>query len=358
MLQVSFSSTIPHPSKEFLKSHLFSSIGMELLEINNPTILVCRLPNGEVRSFVTTQSGFLLEHEENFLWDIYFSFIERRGGSLAFKVPSNLPVVTDESSFLFANYSANFTHFLFDFWALLARIVSSGSLQDLIPNEIPIFERPVSWQNQYFDLIRPFRPSYFHNLFEEFNSMAFYFCPSKVVLPVFDNKPLSFLFARQYLHEIDSKNQLCSGVSPLSGRIILLTRNDSRRARIKNIDEIEELVASMGGHVIDPIKYSVSERIHLFSRPSVFIAENSGCMNVALFGNSHSQLISLVEPSMLSSTELLVAGWTYLLGFSNRTDYVVGSDLEPLRGSPMGASSFSLSQIQSLINAKLDIIAS
>ena len=57
---------IPHPSKEFLKSHLFSSIGMELLEINNPTILVCRLPNGEVRSFVTTQSGFLLEHEENF----------------------------------------------------------------------------------------------------------------------------------------------------------------------------------------------------------------------------------------------------------------------------------------------------
>lgn len=344
-------------SKQYLRNHLLSDTNLQLFVITNPGILLFKFPNGNVRSFLTTQSGFLLERQENCLWDHCFPFLQSRGGSLAFNFPSGLPIVRDKSSFFFTTHSTNFSHFLLDFWGLIAGIISTSQLHGLILNEIPIFEDPVGWQNEYFDLISEFKPRYYHDLFRVANSSAVLFCPSSIVLPVFDNKPLSLLCARHYLHHGCSERLTRSCVSPLTGRIIFLTRYDARRARIKNITEIEDLVKSMGGHVVDPIKYSVSDRLRLFSRPSVFIGENSGLMNYALFANSHSRLISLIEPSAQRSIELLVGGWPYTLGFASSSDYVVGTGLSMLAGSPMGSAEYSLSQIKDLINANILIVS-
>lgn len=348
---------LPPVSKFFLRQHLFSDASIKLLEIIHPSILVYKFPNGEVRSFVTSQSGFLLERQENYLWDRCFHFIQHRSGFLSFDLPSDLPVVRDKSSFLFADHSNNFTHFLLDFWALLAEIVSSGQLRLSLPREIPIFEPPVGWQDEYFGLIEPFKPRYFHNLFREVDSCAFLFCPSRIVLPVLENKPLSHLCARNYLHKTHAEKLPRSNVSPLTGGIVFITRNDARRARIRNISAVEDLVISMGGHVVDPVKYSISDRLRLFSHPSVFIAESSGCMNFALFAHKSSRLIALVEPSSLQSTDLLVGGWIYNLGYAARTDYVIGTWVEALSGSALSSADFPLMQIAKLIAANIELIS-
>ncbi|QNI83939.1 hypothetical protein SynPROS71_00102 [Synechococcus sp. PROS-7-1] len=354
--------SIPHMplaenSKSYLKNHLFANTKLELLEIHNPRILVYRFPSGEVRSFVTTQSGFLLESSEQSLWDRAFSFIKSSKNAISFNLPSELPSISPNSAFFYANHSLNFTHFLLDFWSLFAKLSSSGLPLESLPSEIPIFEAPVSWQSEYFGLINRFQPRFFHDLFRQFNTTAFWFCPSSIIFPVFENKPLSLFHARHYLHHNCSKGLSQSQATPLNGRIVLLTRNDARRARIKNLADIEDLVVSMGGHVVDPVQYSASERLSLFSRPSIFLAESSGCTNFALFANSQSRLIFLLEPSVLNSREFLVGGWPYTLGFSSAVDYVVGSSFEALRGSPIGAAEFSPLRIEQLIDANLDVIS-
>jgi len=216
----------------------------------------------------------------------------------------------------------------------------------------------VGWQKQYFELIPQFSPRFFHNLFQQANSSFLIFCPHSIVLPVFQNKPLSLLCARNYLHYECLEKLPPSDIEPLSAKIIFLSRNDSRRMRIKNISAIEDLVVSMGGHVVDPVDFSIFERIRLFSRPSVFIAESSGCMNFALFSHKSSRLISLVEPSGIQSVELLMGGHIYALGYAARTEYVIGSNLEPLAGSPLGSAEFSLSRIKQLIVANIATISS
>ena len=75
---------VPQNSRQYLKDHLFSCTTLDLLEVKNPRILLFRFPNGNVRSFVTTQSGFLLERDENYLWDSAFPFLRSLGGSITF----------------------------------------------------------------------------------------------------------------------------------------------------------------------------------------------------------------------------------------------------------------------------------
>ncbi len=71
-----------------------------------------------------------------------------------------------------------------------------------------------------------------------------------------------------------------------------------------------------------------------------------------------SRLISLVEPSGIQSVELLMGGHIYGLGYAARTEYVIGSNLEPLDGSPLGSAEFSLSRIKQLIVANIATISS
>ena len=349
---------LPETSKLYLKNHLFSDSSLVLLEVRSPKVVLFRFPNGEVRSFVATQGGFLLESPENYLWDSAFPFIKSSGDSVAFELPQNLPVVSNQSSLFFANHSSNFTHFLLDFWALLAGVLSRGQRKQAIPNEIPIFESPISWQNEYFDLIGPFIPLYCHDFFQRANSSWIVFAPSSIVFPVFENKPLSLLWARKYMHQLFSQKAHQPVVKPLDGRIVFLTRNDSRRDRIRNISDIENLVISMGGHVVDPVQFSVAQRLQLFSLPCVFIAESSGSMNFSLFAHRLSRLIFLVDQSGLESVDLLVGGWIYGLGYASSSDFVCGSGWRALPGSPLGSAEFSLTKIRDLINYNIRAIAS
>ena len=300
----------------------------------------------------------MLERPENHLWDCVFSFLETNGDSVSFDLPFNIPEISVSSSFFYGNYSTNFSHFLLDFWSLFANLQIREKLNDFLPNEIPIFEAPPLWQKEYFDLIYKFRPKFYNDSFQQYNSNSFWFCPSSIVFPVFNNKALSLLNARKFLSQsfdcnLSSRN---SNETQLQGRIIFLTRNDSRRDRIKNISELENLVESMGGHVIDPIGYTISERIELFSRPSVFIAESSGCMNFALFAAKKSRLISLVDPTTLDSNQLLFGGYIYNIGYASQTDFLIGSNSEFLAGSVLASAEYSLARIRELIDANMSLL--
>ena len=112
----------------------------------------------------------------------------------------------------------------------------------------------------------------------------------------------------------------------------------------------------MGGHVIDPIGYTISERIELFSRPSVFIAESSGCMNFALFAAKKSRLISLVDPTTLDSNQLLFGGYIYNIGYASQTDFLIGSNSEFLAGSVLASAEYSLARIRELIDANMSLL--
>ena len=246
----------------------------------------------------------------------------------------------------------NFSHFLLDFWSFFAHLSLSGFQYRSLPLDIPIFQPLPDWQKSYFDLISPFTPSSFNHIFSHAKSSGLWFCPSSIYFPIFNNKPLALLSARNYLHQIYSQHLISPDIDPLEGRIIFLTRNDSRRSRISNITEIEDLVTTMGGHVINPIQYSIFERIKLFSSPSVFIAESSGCMNFALFANEKSRQISLLDPSSLHSNQLLAGGYIYSIGYAHNTDYVIGTDPEILPGSAVGSSIFSIHKILEILNSR------
>jgi hypothetical protein len=136
---------------------------------------------------------------------------------------------------------------------------------------------------------------------------------------------------------------------PLNGGLIFLTRQDARRARIKNIDKIEEYVRVAGGHVVDSACLSLAQKLHAFSRPSIFIGESSGCSNFAYFANSRSRLISLVDPSSVHSDRLLSGGWVYNVGYADRTEFVIGSNSSLLHGSPLGAAEYDIDAIRHIV---------
>ena len=114
------------------------------------------------------------------------------------------------------------------------------------------------------------------------------------------------------------------------------------------------MVESMGGKVIDPVEYTISERKKLFSLPSVFIAESSGCINFALFAAKQSRLIPLVDQT--DSIKLLLGGYTYNIGYANQADYVIGENCEKLHGSEIASAEYSLARIRELIETNLNLL--
>jgi capsular polysaccharide biosynthesis protein len=340
---------INRAAKMYLKNHLFSSLRMEIIRINSPKILIYRFNNGEIRAFIITQHGFLVEHPDNCLWDPAFPFLKVSESSLEIQVPDNLPRLSPDSGYLWACPSPNFTHFLCDFYALFVIYFSICDTLKENSLEIPVFHRPVGWQSEYINLLSQIKPIYLADSLDSHGSNALWFCPKSITLPVFNNRPMITGFLREFFHQRFRREIETSTVEPLRDKVIFFTRYDERRLRIRNIDDIEDLVRSSGGHVIDPSPLTIAERIIMFSESPIIIAESSGCTNFAVFASDDSSLISLIEPSVIALPEFLVAGWTYMLEYAYRSQYIIGKNLAPLQGSPLGCADFSIDSIEASI---------
>ena len=126
--------------------------------------------------------------------------------------------------------------------------------------------------------------------------------------------------------------------------IALLTRHDSRRRRITNIDRIESVIQQLDGCIIDPSEMKQIDKLSL-ARFDIIIAESSGIMNYSLFGRDNANLIALVEPQTLENDEFMLGGHPYHLLRSENTSYVLGRDYKQIDGSPVGAAEYSEEEI-------------
>lgn len=340
---------LPKEAKQDLSDHLFNSQILVLARIRNPQILVYRFSNGEIRSFVCTQGGFLIENPEESLWDGAFPFVGRSSDCQRLALPRNIPYWESAGNYLWCKHSANYTHFLVDFFSVLAEISVAMQSQIKMTNTVAVFQECPSWQQEYLSLIPNISVADFSGLYNRQRVDLFWFLPKSIVLPIFNHKPIACKRLRSFIDSRFTGRRHSAAESLTGADVVLLTRSDERRRRIKNIDDIERYIRSANGHIVEPTQLTIGEKISLLSKPSIIIGESSGCSNFAYFANSDSRLISLVEPSSLSSRRLVLGGWTYSLGYADRSEFVVGSNLSKLDGSPLGAAEYDLESIKVII---------
>ena len=96
--------------------------------------------------------------------------------------------------------------------------------------------------------------------------------------------------------------------------LIMISRNDSRRARIENISEIEYLVREYGGSIIDASTLSLTEKVRFFSNCQLCIAESSGCINWSIFAPEDSILVAITDSEILTNPNFTLGGFVYFLG--------------------------------------------
>ena len=338
--------------KYLLKNSLLEDPHLYILKINNPNLLSLRISQNETKTFIFSNSGFLIEPEFYGVWDKYFPFIERDDEDLSFQLPDNIPTHSDDNTYIWSNHSCNFSHFMLDHFSKLV-ILNQNNPNIFTKYQVPFFTEIPDWQHQYHQLINV-RCHSLSNIFDQMNSTAFFFKPKQIYFPYFNNYPLGLDVLRNFI-----KDKVAQDIIPKVEKIndysiIFLTRNDARRSRIANIEQIENYIISIGGKVIDPIKLSLEERAIAFGKRAIFIGESSGCMNFGLFASNFSKLISLVDPNVLKNSEFLYGGWPYALGYADRTSYVVGKNPGELINSPLGTATYPLIEIKNLINHILD----
>ena len=239
------------------------------------------------------------------MWDKYFPFIERDDEDLSFQLPDNIPLIRTIIHIFGQTIHATF-HFMLDHFSKLV-ILNQNNPNIFTKYQVPFFTEIPDWQHQYHQLINV-RCHSLSNIFDQMNSTAFFFKPKQIYFPYFNNYPLGLDVLRNFI-----KDKVAQDIIPKVEKIndysiIFLTRNDSRRSRIANIEEIENYIISIGGKVIDPIKLSLEERAIAFGKRAIFIGESSGCMNFGLFASNFSKLISLVDPNVLKNSEFCMVG--------------------------------------------------
>ena len=331
-----------------LKDFLFKPAYFAIYELSNPLLIVYRWPNGELRYFLLSSEGYLLEPDETSTWDSAFPFLKYSSSNNKL---SDLAVPIDCAPINVGNWlwcpdNSNYTHFFFDSFVQLAMAQDKLGHDYINKFELPVITKPPGWQAELFNLLSS--PAYLHPSGYDHQPFQI-FLINKLLLPVLSHRLIALDWLRSYLDLAFSKAHINEHSDSKNNDLIMVTRYDYRRRRITNIVEIEKLVVSYGGSLIDASRHSISEKLALFKQCKVCIAESSGCINFALFAPESSHLIALTDPSVITKPEFVPGGWVYTSGYANRTSFVTGEDPTNLPGSPLGSASYSLKVINSLL---------
>jgi hypothetical protein len=311
--------------------------------IYEPLVYIYVWPTGEQRWFLATRQGLLIEPDSFSIWDKYMPCVARSQGTF-------LELVSDcqhlgrisIGSLWFPNHR-NYTHFLYDSYAPAAQMNLSNNIIEPLTPTILLFGIPPGWQNEFFSLL----PYPLLKVQERMKSGLYSLRLSSITLPIIRNKgAVGHALYNYFQFRLQANRVTSDHIDP---SLVFVTRWDARRSRIKNIDQIERLVDTHNGVVLDASSMSLAMKSRFFGHKIRCIAESSGCTNFAIFSPQESSLLELTDPATLTHPEFMTGGWPYHLYHSNRTSFLVGEDYEPLQASPLGSSRYSLEKIEEFI---------
>ena len=331
--------------KEQLIDWAYEGSFAHVYEFYNPLVYIYRFPSGEMRWFLVSANGNLIESPKQQIWDIAFPFLTFNSDATSGGASCESAAIEVEAmdSLIWLPESNNYTHFFFDSFApaafadLLLRI--SGFETKTLTY---IYEHKSEWQKEFLDKLS------FKGIRLKFDASSdiALIRPKSVIFPVVSQKSLALKFLREFIKlNMEQGANIALKDSP-NLKILFLTRCDYRRSRIQNIDEIEKFVVQDGGTVIDPSTLSFEQKRKIIQLHGIVIAQSSGCINFALFCEPHHHLINLVEKSSIIKPEFVQGGWDYTASYAfNNVRHVIGVDYKELPGSPVGSASFPLNQI-------------
>ena len=220
----------------------------------------------------------------------------------------------------------------------------------------------ISWQNEFLEGLKYDQSSHNESLslaLENKNSKFVLVEPRSVVFPFIPNKTLSIEISRNYMLSklIDNRGkQSPERTTENKNGIIMITRNDRNRTRIRNIDAIESLIREYNGEIVDSTQMSLKEKKEKFAHCKIMLAESSGCTNFNLFGDPKSQLIALTDPLGTHEDSFLLGGWPYHLARSNNINWVVGENSQGLVSSTLNCSSYSIDIIRHNLDKAINML--
>lgn len=333
--------------KRQLEDSIFGDSYFALYRINRPTVVVYSWPSGEQRWFLITESQRLIEPENHKVWDKYFPFFNKEAGGLSFgQLEGLMPDRSEEKLVWFPNHK-NFTHFLIDSYAPLMHLQALAGSNQLDGYRIPILGGIPGWQAEYMSTCTVKATAITTNIR---NHSVCVVRPRSVLLPVFSAKHLAYSFLRTFLKSSFAVETDRAGQG--NGKIVLLSRTDHRRIRIRNMSAIEELVRSHNGEVADPVKMTIRDRFNFMKSCSLCISEGSGATNAILFTDQKCNILHLIDPPVTIESEFLVGGWPYLVDRSDRSSFLLGIEAQKLAGSPLGSAYYSESSIAKAISER------
>jgi len=323
--------------------------------LENPTILFYPLSNGEIKLFIITRDGFIFNQPFQTFWYSCFSFLTKSSSphSWVFQLHPETLQFLIKGPFLIQPESTNYTHFFIDCIGQSGFFRVNHFCESLLQLQLPCLQlHHVTWQENFikqFSLTSNIFPSKITNKPIVLNPPLLYYPYVSQPFHVLNSLRKSFLE-----HHIALSDSLVSNLPT----IIFCTRFDSRRRRIRNINEIEELVQAYNGIVIDPSTYTHQEKLNLFSSAKIVLAESSGTLNYSLYCPPHSFLIHLVDPSLTLRPEFIYGGWLYNASspLHSRVRYILGHSPEPLPCSPVWSCVFDKDMLVATINSVNDLL--
>ena len=337
---------LPASDRLVLKDTLLQPAYCAAYELDNPWIVIFKWPNGELKFFLITAEGNLVDPAENAIWDGAFPFLSRfEGGEIrGMAIPASVSHLPS-TKWIWYPSAANFTHFFFDVFVQLVMAQEQLNKDYLGQFSLPLAADTPTWQDELLGKLLFPRPML---LGGETLSQFRFFRVKNLLLPIISHRELALDWLRGFL----AKSFLASypqNYSSGGAKLIMVTRRDARRARIQNISAIEQMVVDFGGMLVDASNLSCCEKLAVFENCSVCIGEGSGGMNSVLFAPENCRLIALTDPSVIDDKSFLIGGWPYAIGSAHRTEFIVGENGKLLPGSPVGSSSYSVERIRKLV---------
>lgn len=310
-----------HSSKKQFKSDIRARICNEIFEADEflvlrlfrPRLLVLRINALEYKIIVQTRNGNLVRCPHESRWDYVLpsNFMNLLRGTSQYSA-AHVECFKLNGEFVYSPHSYNYTHFLYEFLTPLHCLYSLadcfGSKHvDLLSfcGQIP------DWQRDFILASQIVASS---KLIEIPIGSFMIFEPELLVVPIKTNK----ISTPRFLQAIMTRKR---APQPPRTSLIFCTRNDQRRQRIANIHEVESMVISMGGIVVDPSRLSFVDKACIFGAAKVVIAESSASMNPFLF----SETAHVIVPAALQSVldlNLFYGGTIHNLGLLDRYEYL------------------------------------
>ena len=342
-----FKSNPCEPRKrELLKRLLFDQLSTSIYLLDSPVVVIFKWPNRELRHFLVTKNGNLIEANDSSMWDRWFPFLQTESGQLKqINIPSNANTL-DLEQMVWSQESNNYSHFLFDFFSPLSFLVNHSSFREYSNKFILPYFSDMTWQREFFDLIPSLR---LRNMRENFYGDFLIMRPRKLLIPMIPHKCLSTHYLRDFLNSTDLVSGKSHQILNCESRLIMITRYDLRRKRIRNIDVLESIVKKHGGLLLEASTLTIGQKKQIMCKAQICIGEGSALQNFALFAPINARIISLLDPTILVDDLYILGGWPYMQYFSSRTSHIVGSDHQPLPGSPLGSCVYDENIFKSLI---------